>query len=304
MKFFFSLLFVLSTAIPVFADDYIVIVFDTSNSMGTAMSKSKGSRMDVAKAALSSVLQTVPDTTNVGLVTFGGWAYDLGKVDKHSLQRAIANMGFTGGTPLYQYTKMGADRLLKERAKNNNVGSYKLLVVTDGEANSDDRPLNNDGRFPNGAVRLGVLKDIISRGIMVDAIGLEMASDHALKNQINGVYMRGDDADSIKKSLQKSVAEVGFDGKDNLSSFDVISELPEGFVQSALKGLTEFKNHPIGELPPPPPVVGAVDPVNANNISCQNSGGNSGSGNVAFVILGVVVAVVIVGTVIMKMGDC
>ena len=275
MRFFYSLLFVF-VALPVFADDYIVIAFDTSNSMGTGMSKSKGSRMDVAKAALSSVLQTVPDTTNVGLVTFGGWAYDLNKVNKPVLQKAINDMNFTGGTPLYQYIKIAADRLLKERAKNNNVGSYKLLVVTDGEANYDDRPLNNDSRFYDGTPRLGVLKDIISRGIMVDAIGLEMASDHALKNQINGVYMRGDDADSIKKSLQKSMAEVGFDGKDNLSSFDVISELPEVFVQSCLKGLTEFKNHPIGELPPPPVIVVSTTTVSSDVIKEPFSWDKSG----------------------------
>lgn len=250
MKYLYGLLIVFM-ALPVIADDNIVIVFDTSNSMGTKMSKGKGTRMEVAKEALNSVLQEVPETTKIGLLTFGGWAFDLQTVDKEALKKAIFGMGFTGGTPLYRYTKAGADRLLQERAKNGNVGSYKLLVVTDGAADQDDAPLLNDGSFANGTLRLGVLKDIISRGITVDAIGLELSNGHALEKLINGTYMKGDDAESIKKSLQKSVAEVGFDGKDNLSSFDVVSELPEDFVQSCLKGLTEFKNHPIGQQPPP-----------------------------------------------------
>jgi hypothetical protein len=123
------------------------------------------------------------------------------------------------------------------------------VVVTDGEAQDDS--LNQDGKFKNGELRLGYLRDTISRGINVDAMGLDMKGDHALATQINGSYMRGDDPAAVQNSLKKSVAEVGFDGKDGVSqeAFNTINEMPENFARASLSGLTEFLNQPIGELP-------------------------------------------------------
>ena len=248
-RFLLAMLAICGLTSGVRADDYIVVVFDTSGSMGEYMRTARQTRMTVAQNALVEVLTQVPDTTKVGVVTFNGWIYDLAPVDRGRLEKAIRDATAGGGTPLYQFMKTGADRLLEERAKNVNVGSYKLLVVTDGEAS--DNNLNNDGSFSDGGFRPGVLRDIVSRGITVDAIGLEMGDGHSLKNMINGRYMRGDDPASLKQSLSKAVAEVGFNGNDALSesAFAEVGNLPEVFVKSSIKGLTEYRNHPIGERP-------------------------------------------------------
>lgn len=250
MKFFTALVVLVSLITPVLAEDNIVIVFDNSGSMGEYMRTAKATRMKVAQDAMISVLAQVPDSTKVGILTFNGWIYDLQKVDRAAMDKAIRGVRPGGGTPLYEFIKQGGDRLLKERAKQNNVGYYKLLVVTDGEA--DNNRLNNDDKFKDGSFKPGVLKDIIGRGVIVDAIGLEMRKDHPLKTQINGRYMRGDDPESIQESIKTAVAEVGFNGKDDLSeeAFKEISELPDSFVRASLQGLTQFRNYPLGEKAP------------------------------------------------------
>jgi hypothetical protein len=140
--------------------------------------------------------------------------------------------------------------LLQERESQGNLGSYKLLVVTDGAASDDN--LNVERTFADGSAKPGVLRDVLNRGVVIDAIGLDMADKHALSTQINGVYMRGDDPNSLSKAIAKSVAEVGFGSTQDASdeAFKEISELPEEFVLASLKGLTTFANQPIGEKPP------------------------------------------------------
>lgn len=301
MRFIAALLAILGMAVPAFADDNIVIVFDTSGSMGEYMRSAGKTRMVVAQDALVNVLSKVPPTTKVGVVTFEGWIYDLQPVDRASLEAAIRKTRPGGGTPLYQWIKVGADRLLQERAKNLNVGYYKLLVVTDGEA--QDGNLNDDGKFGDGSLKPGYLKDIVNRGVVVDAIGLEMKGGHSLRTQINGQYMAGDDPNSIERSLTKAVAEVGFggDGGVSVEAFDTINQFPEQFVKASLTGLTSFQNQPIGELPPITVVNedGTTAQVpNPANGPAQAAAGGMGWGWWVLIVLGVIVLVFIIGAIL------
>jgi hypothetical protein len=278
----FALLFVLCLSSVAYADDHIVIVFDTSGSMDTRMSGGK-TRMKTAQDALVGVLSKVPDSTKVGILSFGGWIYDLQPVDRPKLEKAIHATRAGGGTPLYEYIAIGATRLLKERQNQGNVGSYKLLIVTDGLAG--DSGLNSNSRFKDGSTKPGVLRDVLNRGIVVDAIGLDMPGDHPLSKEINGAYMRGDDPNSLSKAIAKSVAEVGFGGSKDASdeAFREIADLPEGFVMATLKGLTTFTNQPIGEKPPVEVIKTSMtesEPVNVAAMSSPN--------NQVVVVLGVV----------------
>lgn len=290
MKYILTILALCGMAGFANADDNIVIVFDTSGSMSDSMSKggTRTTRMQVAQDALVSVLTKVPKSTKVGVLTFGGWVYDLQVVDQTKLEAAIRSTRPSGGTPLYQYISSGATRLLKERENQNNAGSYKLLVVTDGLAGDDG--LNSDSTFRDGSFKPGVLKDILNRGIVVDAIGLDMANKHPLSTQINGSYMRGDDPGSLSKAIAKSVAEVGFGGTQDASdeAFKEISELPEDFVLASLKGLTTFANQPIGEKPP----VEVVQP-DGTTMVVPNPANDSSSG-MPFLVVGIIIAGIVV----------
>lgn len=285
LVFVFSLFLSLNISL---GEDCIVVIFDTSGSMGEKMRTVRKTRMAVAQDALIDVLGSIDDNHKLGLLTFNGWAYDLAKVDKTVLQQAIVACKPSGGTPLYEAIKKGATRLLEERQKNANIGVYKLIVVTDGAAT--DAGLNDDGKFKNGSIKPGVLKDVIGRGIQVDTIALEISGTHALKDQINGIYMKGDDPESLKKSLSRAVAEIGVGGNDKLTedAFREIAGLPEEFVTASLKSLTEFRNYPIGE-PPPVKVIdesGAIKQASEDAIA-ENSPKMGATGGVILCVGGV-----------------
>ena len=293
MKIFAFLFAALFTCAAI-ADDYIVIVFDTSGSMNDYMRVAKKTRIEVAQDSLISVLSKVPSTTQVGILSFKGWIYDLQPVDQQKAEEAIRSTRPGGGTPLYQYIALGATRLLEERKKQDNIGSYKLLVVTDGVATDD--ALNRESWFEDRSSKPGVLKDVLNRGIIVDAIGLEMAGNHPLSAEINGTYMRGDDPKSLTTAISKSVAEVGFGATKDTSddAFAEISELPDGFVMAALKGLTTFENHPIGEKAPPTPI--ATSQVETNPVPVQQVAASDEShGGTIILLVGLGAAVLIFG---------
>lgn len=248
MKQLFFLLAICCNTI--FASDNIVVVFDTSGSMADKMSHVDMMKIDVAKNALKEVLTNIPSETNIGLLTFDGWKYSVSPIDSSKLTAAINACAPGGNTPLYKHIIIGADELLKQREKNGNSGYYKLVVVTDGEA--QDENLNFSKNLNNGQIQLGCLQDIISRGIVVDTIALDMSQNHSLKKYINGKYMSGDNQESLTNSLKKSVAEIGTPGQDNLSNeiFSELNQMDDTFLFSVLKSLTITENHPIGTIQP------------------------------------------------------
>ena len=117
--------------------DNVVVVVDASGSMGSPMRGTNTDRMSVAKDALKQVLGQIPSSTHVGVLVFpnGNWVYPLGLRNDERLNGAIDSITSQGGTPLGEYMKQGADALLEARKKQFGYGTYRLLVVTDGEAN-------------------------------------------------------------------------------------------------------------------------------------------------------------------------
>ena len=233
------------------AFDNVVILLDTSCSMESPMHGGQ-SKMDAAKIALKKVLGKLPQSTRVGLLTFeGDWVIPLGPRDDMRMITAIERPYPSGGTPLGQYVKVGADRLLLEREKQHGYGSYRLLVVTDGEA-SDQRKLE---RF---------VPDVVNRGIVLDTIGVAMDSDHTLKKQSH-TYRSADNPDSLIQAVEEVFAEVSFGSSDNAGAdaFAEIDGLPDAFAMTLLQVLsTTYLNHPIGQQPTAPGEAG-TNPVNA-----------------------------------------
>jgi hypothetical protein len=225
--------------------DNIVIVLDASGSMTETMKRAPGmTRMDAAKQALQQVVASVPDSTNVGLLVFSSrnlpndWVYPLARVDRAALARAIQSPEPAGATPLGAYLKKGTDALLAQREKQRGYGTFRLLMVTDGEA--------NDQRLVDA-----YLPDVLSRGITVDVIGVDMAGDHALATRVNS-YRRADDPQALVKAVSDVFAEVGSGPQDAAVSeeqFEIIQGIPDQMASAMLAALTSTGNHPIGERP-------------------------------------------------------
>ena len=219
--------------------DNVVVVVDASGSMGANMAGTGRDRMSVAKGALKQVLDQIPDTTHVGILVFprGNWVYPLGPRKESMLAGAIDSIQSGGGTPLGEYMKRGADVLLDARRKQFGYGTYRLLVVTDGEA-GDARQVE------------AYTPDIISRGITIDVIGVEMASRHTLATKVHS-YRNANDPESLKQAISEVFAEVasGDAGQTGEDAFELIADLPEATASAMLKSLSTSGNQPIGEAP-------------------------------------------------------
>ncbi len=224
---------------PATAGQNVVVVLDDSGSMGDRMrSNRKTTKIAAAKSALISVLETLPGDAQVGIVRLNeqpSWVVPLGPVNTDTTRQAIMSIRANGGTPLGQFMKIGADALLQAREKDH-YGSYRLLIVTDGEA-SDARLVKR------------YLPDIFGRGITVDVIGVDMAAKHSLATMVHS-YRRADDPNMLATAVREVFAETTATGNDaGESDFDLLQPIPNQLASAALVALAETGNHPIGESP-------------------------------------------------------
>jgi uncharacterized protein YegL len=229
------------------AFDNVVIVLDASGSMRDKLSGTSMEKLAAAKEALKAVLRTLPESTHVGLLVFSAanvrdeWIYPLGPRRDAELTQAIDLPVAHGGTPLGFYLKKAADRLLEERARQFGYGTYRMLVVTDGEAR--DQPLV-DRYTP----------EIIARGITLDVIGVNMQQDHTLAKRVHS-YRRANDRAALNRALAEVLGEVSARGTDTAQAdaFELLAPIPTEVAVSVLRALSSGDNQPIGTTRPAGP---------------------------------------------------
>jgi uncharacterized protein YegL len=226
----------------------VVIILDGSGSMTEIFHGV--SRMDAAKSALKTVLKTLPNDTELGLLVFasqqggqdGPWAYPLGARQDNVLMPAIDRVSPGGRTPLGEYIKYGADALLENRDRNLGYGTYRLLVVTDGQASDSSK------------MEL-FAPEVVDRGIVLDVIGVDMERSHTLK-QMATSYRAADRPEELEEAVREVLAEVSFgaDATADAELFATLEGLPDGFAMATIESLTSGtqNNHPIGYVPKPP----------------------------------------------------
>jgi uncharacterized protein YegL len=224
------------------SESIVVVLLDDSGSMKTEMRTNSGNepRMSVAKTALTRVVGQLPEGTKFGLLLMNGsranqgWLIPLAALDRASALARIDQVRAEGGTPLGQSMKTAMDELLALRSKVP-YGDYRLLVVTDGEA-TDKNVLEM------------YLPDMVSRGVVVDVIGVDMRSEHSLAKRTHS-YRKANDAASFEKALTEIFAESASSGSndDGAADFDRIAGLPDEFATEALKALTMAQNGEIAE---------------------------------------------------------
>ncbi len=243
--------------------DCVVVVLDASGSMGERL-RSSERKMDAAKSALLTVLANVPASTWVGILVLpaDGWVYPLGPRNDGRIRDAVRSIRHRGGTPLAEYMKMGADRLLQERGKQFGYGSYRLLVVTDGE---------HTGR--TGLVER-FTPDVVQRGLVLDVIGVGMENRHTLAQYAHS-YRSAMDKASLQRAIQEVFAEVSDrdDGVAGNEIFDLLEGLEPEAAAAMIEAYADAGNHPIGEAAPgaqPTPVAASGSPK-------PSTGGSGGS---------------------------
>jgi hypothetical protein len=226
---------------PEVLTDNVVVVWDGSGSMSEKINGVV--KMDAAKAALKATLTNLPKTTKVGIVCFNGsrnsWIYKIANVNSKELINAINPVEANGGTPLGAFMKVGADVLLAERAKQFGYGTYRLLIVTDGEAGDADLV---DKYAP----------EIVGRGIIMDVIGVGMKKDHSLKRYAHS-YQAANDAQKLNEAVKNVLGEVSRDsGNEKSEDFGIIQGIPDKMAKGIIDSFSKASkaNHPIGDKPP------------------------------------------------------
>lgn len=210
----------------------VVVLVDDSGSMSDPMD-SGVRRIEAAKRSLNVVLSKLPADAQVGVLALNqGWIVPLQPLDHDQATSQINRLRANGGTLLGQNLKSAADALLKVR-QDKTYGDYRLLIVTDGEANDQE-------------VLDFVLPDVMSRGLIVDVIGVDMSSDHSLATRVNK-YRRADDAESLETAIAESLAESdATDVVGEESDFELLAGLPADIAMSVISSLTSAENGPVG----------------------------------------------------------
>ncbi len=239
------------------ASDNVVIVLDDSGSMNKIM-KGGVPRIEAAKKAIGAVLKQFPVDTKVGLLLLNGerakqhWAIPLEHLSVPQATRKVESVIADGGTPLGDRMREGADALLQLREKQI-YGNYRLLIVTDGEA-SDAKLLAL------------YLPDVLSRGLMVDAIGVDMQENHSLATRVHS-YRRADDGAALSKAIQEVFAEkVDSNAANSNADFALLTALDDGTAKEALIALSKPNNTPI---------VGVTLPNHVNESLANNTAVNN-----------------------------
>lgn len=259
----------------IWAGQNVVVVLDDSGSMtGRMGSNSRVSKMDAAKEALRTVLSKLPSDAEVGIIILNGedqpWVLPLGPINAEQYNQALDRIIAEGGTPLGQFMAQGANALLERRAQEH-YGTYRLLIVTDGEANDPQ-------------LIAQFLPEILARGITTDVIGVDMDSDHSLATRVH-TYRRADDPDSLEKAIASVFAETDDSAGDaSESDFELLAAVPDELASAMLGALAETGNHPIGET------ISETNAFGSNSPGRPNSGGNvsadpEGDGGGAFASL-------------------
>ena len=193
--------------------------------------------MRIAKQALHTVSQQLSPNTQVGLYVFGGgsntgWLYELGPLDGQRLKQSINRAKPSGRTPLGATLMAGANALLQQRETQLGYGTYRLLVVTDGEAS-------------DSALMERVIPQVLARGITLDAIGLDMEGDHSLATKVHN-YRRADDQASLTQAIAASFAEVSEDEQQNLEQwFAELEGLDPAIAMAAIGAFANSGNDAI-----------------------------------------------------------
>jgi len=256
-------------ASPASAATHVVILVDDSGSMENPLrANPRVRKIDAAKEALYVALEEVSGDAEIGLLALnsttsgqGEWLIPLtaehkgplGKglrppatsaesagdrtpvfnsLDREAVREAIGRLNAAGGTPLGRAMKVAADALLQRRAERR-FGDYRLLIVTDGEAN--DQYL----------VDL-YLPRIIARGLTVDAIGVDMATRHSLATQVD-TYRDADDPATLRQAIQEVLAESNADDDGGVAEedFRLLAAIPEEMCVQLIQTLQAVDNSPI-----------------------------------------------------------
>ena len=180
--------------------------------------------------------------------------------------------------------KKVTDALLEQRNKQNGYGSFRLLVVTDGQATDDD-------------VLAAYLPDVLRRGIVLDVIGVAMKGDHDLATKVHS-YRRADDDRALQTAISEVFAEMqDVDSQDAAANYELLDAFPDNAVQGVSDRIATRNDAPILSMRQRP-AAKSRGPITVTSYGTNSGGGSfslfkffAGSSFVCFVVFVAVVSI-------------
>ncbi len=176
---------------------------DASGSMGsTACGTGNNARMEAAKSAVIKFSNSLPEGVNRGLVVFSEkkrsgieeWL-KLGPGNRAEFARLVETIQPSGSTPLRSSIELSAAKLTQQAQMQRGYGTYHLVIVTDGEADSGQDP----AKFT---------KDLVANtAVTVHVIGFCVDGKHSLDIKGYTQYTSADNPSKLAEGLQKILAE-------------------------------------------------------------------------------------------------
>ncbi len=152
-------------------------------------------RLQGAQWAVREFLAKVPEDVHLGLFLFDTrgqrQVVPLGAGNRGDFLAAVDGIWAGGGTPLAGAIAYGADRLVEQYKRQLGYGEYRLVVVTDGQADKIPQAADYAGRF----------------GLPIYAIGLCIEEDHPLRRHAVS-YRAADSFSDLAQGLEETLAEL------------------------------------------------------------------------------------------------
>jgi uncharacterized protein YegL len=194
--------------------DNVMVVLDMSGSMAEGnCSGDFYNKSEAAKATLSEWIKSVPDESNLGLITFVNSNtdvyVDLAIGNREMFMQEVNDFSPEGGTPLYDAVTLAEDELESQAISQNGYGTYKMVVITDGE--------HSPGQSPNQAVN--TILDNPQNPIEIHTIGF-CIEDSALNQPGRTEYQSAKNPEQLKEGLDSVLSEAtSFDGPESFGDW-------------------------------------------------------------------------------------
>lgn len=130
---------------PMLTRTNYMVVLDMSGSMDSDQcSGSFNTKSDAAKAALNVWIDSVDQQANLGLIIFDGQGpsvrVNLGQDNRPDFRQNVNTSRPNGGTPLLTSLRLAHQELTERARYQQGYGTYRLMVITDGEHSEGENP--------------------------------------------------------------------------------------------------------------------------------------------------------------------
>lgn len=174
-------------------DSNYYLLLDTSGSMD-------GQKLEIAKEAVKSFVESVPQNANLGFGILGADVEELvtlGKNTKDKIIGTLLSLRAGGRTPLGNaITNIGYEKLTAQAQKQLGYGEYHLVIITDGEATDISETVK-------------IVNFILDNTpIVIHTIGFQIGQQHCLNQPGRTIYKTASDLKSLREALASVLAEA------------------------------------------------------------------------------------------------